>query len=65
MARLDYPKATAWLATLVMAAAFFYIANTSHQAAKGGYQTFKPQVKTYHQKIDQALREAQRDISGR
>lgn len=65
MAQLDYPKLTAWLVTLIMAAAFAYIVYTSRQAAKGSYVALKPQAGSYVQKVDQALREAEKDISGR
>jgi hypothetical protein len=65
MVRLDYPKLTAWVVTLVMAAAYAYIAFASRQAAQGSYRALKPQVASYAQKIDQAIREAQKDMAGR
>jgi hypothetical protein len=65
MARLDYPKLTAWLVTLIMAAAFAYIVYSSRQAARGSYQALKPQADGYVQKLDQAIRQTQKDISGR
>ncbi len=65
MGRPDYPKLTAWLVMLIMAVAFAYIAYTSRQVALGSYKTLKPQAESYYQKLDQAFRQTQKDISGR